>query len=61
MWFRRANAAYLREKARRYRSMAVEPWGTLVSARLLKRAAELEARADKIESSHHPAAVQIEP
>jgi hypothetical protein len=49
MWFRRADAELLRDKAPRYRSMAIEGDDTYISERLLKLAADLEARADEIE------------
>jgi hypothetical protein len=49
MWFRRADADYLREKARRFRDMAIVDDDTSVSERLLQVAKELEAMADEIE------------
>jgi hypothetical protein len=49
MWFRRADAEYLREKARRFRCMAINDDDTPVSERLLQVAGELEAEADEIE------------
>lgn len=54
MWFRRADAELLREKARRYRGMAIEGDDTHISARLLKLAEDLEARADEIEGCQRP-------
>lgn len=44
MWFRRADAEQLRQKARRFRSMAVDDYDTPTSQRVLKIADDLEAR-----------------
>jgi hypothetical protein len=49
MWFRRADAECLREKARRLRQEAINDDDTPVSARLLRIAHELEAQAAAIE------------
>jgi hypothetical protein len=49
MWFRRADADELRGKARRFRHMAIDDDDTPVSARLLRIAADLDARAEEIE------------
>jgi hypothetical protein len=48
MWFRRADAEQLREKARRFRSMVIDD-DTTVSHTLLRIADDLEARAAEIE------------
>jgi hypothetical protein len=58
MWFRRADADHLREKAARFRSMAIEADDTPVSARLLQIADDLEASAAAIESGHAPRLAQ---
>ena len=50
MWFRRADAEQLRQKARRFRSMVLDEDDTPISERLLLIADDLEARADVIES-----------
>jgi len=44
MWFRRADAEQLRQKARRFCSMAVDDYDTPTSQRVLKIADDLEAR-----------------
>lgn len=49
MWFRRADADNLREKARRFRNMAIVDDDTPVSAKLLRIAEALEAKAGEIE------------
>lgn len=49
MWFRRADADQLRDKARRFRSMAIDDDDTPVSGKLLHIAAALEARAAAID------------
>jgi hypothetical protein len=54
MWFRRADADYLREKARRFRCMAIDNDDTPVSERLLQVADELEIEADAIEGRPDP-------
>jgi hypothetical protein len=54
MWFRRADADTLRDKARRFRNMAILDDDTPVSARLLDIACELEAQADAIEAAAIP-------
>ena len=48
MWFRRADADYLRSKARRFRRMATEN-DMPICASLLQIANELDGKADQIE------------
>jgi hypothetical protein len=50
MWFRRTDAEYLREKAHRFRCMAIDDDDTVVSERLLHIADELGGDADEIEA-----------
>ena len=54
MWFRRADADYLREKARRFRAMAISDDDTPVSERLLQVANDLDAKADEIAGRPDP-------
>jgi hypothetical protein len=49
MWFRRADADHLREKARRFRCLAIDDDDTPISESLLQIANDLEAEADEIE------------
>jgi hypothetical protein len=49
MWFRRADAQNLRDKAHRFRCMAIEDDDTPISARLRQIADHLDTRATEIE------------
>jgi hypothetical protein len=53
MPYRRQDAEYLREKARRFRRMATD-FDTPISASLLQIANELNAKADEIEQRPDP-------
>jgi hypothetical protein len=57
MPYRRADAEYLREKARRFRRMAAEN-DTPLSPTLLQIANELDAKADEIEQRPDPRRLQ---
>jgi hypothetical protein len=53
MPYRRADAEYLREKARQFRKLAPE-LAAVYRAKMLELAAELEAKADEIEGRPDP-------
>jgi hypothetical protein len=50
IWFRRADADHLLQKARWFRSIAIDDDDTPISDRLLEMAADLEAHAAEIEA-----------
>lgn len=53
MPYRRADAEYLRSKARQFRRVATD-YGTKIFMELLEIANELEAKADEIEARPDP-------